>query len=263
MADFRQIHTSIWDDEWFCQLSSDAKIVFIWLFSNRRAAVSGLYQFTEFICSRETGLPIDNVKNAIKYLIDAKKIYVEGDWVWVKNLRKYNYYKNDNADKRIQKDLDQLPNNGLKKAYIAYYKPLDSPLIAPTTPLLEQEHEKEHDIDILNVKVSSSDSKDEKPQRPNIYSVYEREVGPLTQFICEDLDLVEKEYPDGYFDIAVKEAKRSSTRVTLNYIKKILVRFMAEGLPQSVKPVEAKKNKKTVPIEINGEVKLMEVEDES
>lgn len=147
MADFRQIHTSIWDDDWFCQLSSDDKVVFVWLFSNRRASVSGLYQFTEFICSRETGIPIENVKKAIKHLVDDQKIYVEGEWVWVKNLRKYNYYKNNNADKRIQKDLDKLPDNGLKHAYIDYYKPLDSPSQAPITPLLEQEQEQEHEIE--------------------------------------------------------------------------------------------------------------------
>ena len=147
MADFRQIHTSIWDDNWFCQLSSDDKVVFIWLFSNRRASVSGLYQFSEFICARETGMTMDAVKQSIKRLSDDKKIYVEGEWVWIKNLRKYNYYKNNNADKRIQKDLDKLPDNGLKKAYIEYYKSLDSPLQAPTTPLLEQEQEQEHEIE--------------------------------------------------------------------------------------------------------------------
>lgn len=145
MADFRQIHTSIWDDDWYCQLSSDDKVVFLWFFSNRRASVSGLYQFSEFICARETGLTMDVVKQSIKRLSDDKKIYVEGEWVWVKNLRKYNYYKNPKADKRIQTDLDKLPDNGLKKAYIEYYKPLDSPSKAPTTPLPEQEQE--HDIE--------------------------------------------------------------------------------------------------------------------
>lgn len=150
MADFRQIHTSIWDDDWFCQLSSDDKVVFVWLFSNRRASVSGLYQFSEFICARETGLTMDVVKQSIKRLSDDKKIYVEGEWVWVKNLRKYNYYKNGNADKRIQTDLDQLPDNGLKKAYIEYYKPLDSPYKAPSIPLPEQEQEQEHDIEHEN-----------------------------------------------------------------------------------------------------------------
>lgn len=165
MADYRQIHVLIWDDDWFCQLSSDDKVVFIWLFSNRRASVSGLYQFTEFICSRETGLPIENVKSSIKRLVADKKIYVEGEWVWVKNLRKYNYYKNDNADKRIKKDLDQLPDNGLKHAYIEYYKPLDSPLQAPTTPLLEQEQEQEHEIEQEKEKEKESDDGFSKIQK--------------------------------------------------------------------------------------------------
>jgi hypothetical protein len=147
MADFRQIHVLIWDDDWFCQLSSNEKVVFIWLFSNRRASVSGLYQFTEFICARETGLPKEAVKKAIQQLVDDGKIYVEDDWVWVKNLRKYNYYKNGNADIRITKDLNQLPDNGLKKAYIEYYKSLDSPLEAPDTPLQEQEQEQEQEIE--------------------------------------------------------------------------------------------------------------------
>ena len=156
MADYRQIHTSIWDDDWFCQLSSDEKVVFIWLFSNRRASVSGLYQFTEFICSRETGLPKEIVRKAIQQLINDGKIYVEDDWVWVKNLRKYNYYKNGNADVRIRKDLEQIPDNGLKQAYIEYYKPLDSPCQAPTTPLQEQEHDIEHENE-NEIKRSSDD----------------------------------------------------------------------------------------------------------
>lgn len=143
MADYRQIHTSIWDDPWYCQLTSDEKVVFIWLFSNRRASVSGVYKFTEFICSRETGLSSEIVSAAIKKLIADNKIFVEGDWVWVKNLRKYNDSKSPNSYKRIHNDLSQLPNNGLKKAYIEYYKHLISPLQAPTNGLLEQEQEQE------------------------------------------------------------------------------------------------------------------------
>lgn len=262
MADFRQIHTSIWDDDWFCKLPSDDKVVFIWFFSNRRAAVSGLYKFTTYICCRETGLSEKKVTKAIQRLVDDEKIYVEGEWVWVKNLRKYNYYKNSNADKRIESDLAQLPDNGLKKDYIDYYKPLESPLPGVQIPLLEQEQE--HDMELNNKMLSSSSGiKDEKPQRPNIYSVYEHEVGLLTPFICEELDWIEKEYPEGYFELAVKNAKQSSTRVSLNYIKKILERFKAEGLPKSVKQKEVKPNKNTVPVMVNGEIKLMEVGNES
>ncbi len=150
MADYRQIHTSIWDDDWFCQLTSDEKIVFVWLFSNRRASVSGIYKFTEFICSRETGISLPDVKKAVQRLIEDQKIYIEGEWVWVKNLRKYNDSKSPNSYKRIAADLEMLPDNGLRKAYMAYYKDMASTYQAPTKPLqgdtnrpLEQEQEKE------------------------------------------------------------------------------------------------------------------------
>ena len=141
MADYRQIHTLIWDDDWFCQLSSDEKIVFIWFFSNRRASVSGLYKFTEFICSRETGISIENISHIIKKLSDDKRITVEDGWVWVKNLRKYNDSNSPNSRKRIETDLSMLPDNELKDLYQAHYKPLDSPLIAPSNTLLEQRTE--------------------------------------------------------------------------------------------------------------------------
>jgi hypothetical protein len=138
MADYRQIHVLIWDDDWFCQLSSAEKVVFIWLFSNRNASVSGIYQFSMFICGRETGLSQKIVTKALNKLIEDGKIVVENDWVWVKNLRKYNYNKSQNTDRRIQIDLEQLPDGELKNRYLEYHKGIDSPYQAPTKSV--QEH---------------------------------------------------------------------------------------------------------------------------
>ena len=56
----------------------------------------------------------------------------------------------------------------------------------------------------------------------------------MTPFISDELDEIEKHYPDGWFTMAVKEAKSSTTRVSLNYIKKILVRWEKEGLPNKM-----------------------------
>ncbi len=167
MADYRQIHTSIWDDDWFCNLSSDEKVVFIWLFSNRRATVSGLYKFTEFICGRETGLTAGAVTNAVKYFIDCGKIMVFEDWVWVKNLRRYNDSKSPNAWRAIMSDLNKLPDCELRKAYLEYYgqddennplptpgNPLpsaDDPCTGDTQGLLEQEQEQEKEHEKENI----------------------------------------------------------------------------------------------------------------
>jgi DnaD/phage-associated family protein len=71
----------------------------------------------------------------------------------------------------------------------------------------------------------------EEPQRPNIYGVYESEIGTLTPMIADELTELEKDYPEAWFIPAVKEAKMSSTRVSLKYVIAILKRWKAEGLP--------------------------------
>jgi len=70
---------------------------------------------------------------------------------------------------------------------------------------------------------------EEPPQRPNIYSIYEREIGPITPMLAQELDVVDSEYPPGWFVDAVKEARLSSTRLSLNYVTAILKRWKAEG----------------------------------
>lgn len=83
----------------------------------------------------------------------------------------------------------------------------------------------------VNDPVNAPDEVVEEPQRPNIYGVYEREVGALSQMIGELLDEIDKSYPEGWFEKAVREAKKSTTRVTLKYIEAIMKRWKAEGLP--------------------------------
>jgi DnaD/phage-associated family protein len=87
-----------------------------------------------------------------------------------------------------------------------------------------------NDIDTkIEFKDSKEDSKEEvPPQRPNIYTIYEKEVGGLTGMISEELDEIDKTYP-GWFEDAVREAKISSTRVNLKYIESILKRWKEEG----------------------------------
>ena len=56
MADYRQIHTRIWKDSWFLALNPDQKLLFIYLFSNERASVAGVYELPLQVICFETGL---------------------------------------------------------------------------------------------------------------------------------------------------------------------------------------------------------------
>lgn len=63
---------------------------------------------------------------------------------------------------------------------------------------------------------------------PNIFALYESEIGAITPMIAEDLKLVEKEYPADWVESAIKEAVDHNAR-NWKYIMAILKRRKAEG----------------------------------
>ncbi len=73
-----------------------------------------------------------------------------------------------------------------------------------------------------------ADRAEEAAPRPNIFALYEQNIGMLTPIIAQELQDAEQRYPEDWIDSAFKEA------VTLNkrnwkYIVKILQRWAAEG----------------------------------
>jgi hypothetical protein len=137
MAEYRTLHTKIWQDEWFCELAPDAKLLFIYLVTNRAASVAGIYKLPEKFIIFESGVDPVRVRGLLAEFAAADKAYYQDGVVWVKNLRKYQTYDgraNDNVKKRIQKDIDEIPCCALKDRYMAYYAPADTPGIPMADP---------------------------------------------------------------------------------------------------------------------------------
>jgi DnaD/phage-associated family protein len=68
----------------------------------------------------------------------------------------------------------------------------------------------------------------EVTERPNIYSLYEQNVGPLTALLSEDLQEAEETYPPEWIEEAFREAVRLNKR-SWKYIRAILERWQTEG----------------------------------
>lgn len=64
--------------------------------------------------------------------------------------------------------------------------------------------------------------------RPNIFDLYEQNIGPLTPLIAEELKEAEKAYPAGWIEDAFREAVALNRR-SWKYIRAILERWHAEG----------------------------------
>lgn len=65
-------------------------------------------------------------------------------------------------------------------------------------------------------------------RRPNIFELYEQNVGLLTPIIAEELTVATEEYPAGWIDDAFRAAVAGNRR-NWRYIRAILERWAAEG----------------------------------
>jgi DNA replication protein len=65
-------------------------------------------------------------------------------------------------------------------------------------------------------------------QRPNIFALYEQNVGPLTPLLAEELQEAEDSYPASWIEDAFREAVELNKR-SWRYIQRILERWATEG----------------------------------
>jgi DNA replication protein len=64
--------------------------------------------------------------------------------------------------------------------------------------------------------------------RPNIFVLYEQNIGPLTQLLAEELMDAEDTYPPSWIEDAFREAVELNKR-SWRYVQRILERWAAEG----------------------------------
>ncbi len=66
------------------------------------------------------------------------------------------------------------------------------------------------------------------PERPNIFVLYEQNLGIITPMMAEELKAAETEYPAGWIEDAIREAVANNVH-RWSYAKKILCRWKVEG----------------------------------
>ncbi|MGD9091874.1 MAG: DnaD domain protein, partial [Anaerolineales bacterium] len=66
------------------------------------------------------------------------------------------------------------------------------------------------------------------PDKPNIYRVYEKNIGPITPMIAEELREAEKTYSPQWIEDAVRVAVENNVR-NWRYVSAILERWQLKG----------------------------------
>jgi DnaD/phage-associated family protein len=220
MANFRQIHVSIWKDAWFLDLEPDEKLLFVYLFSNESTSLSGIYRLARKVMHFETGLTKERASEILDKFQEAGKVYYQGDIVWIVNMRKYHETKSSKVATRIKKDLELIPDCELKQKYIAYCTP-NIPYGYPmdTPPQLKEDEKENEDADNTG----------------NAYRIYEENIGSLTSVIANSIDDAMKEYSPLWVEQAIIKAAQMEKR-SWSYCNGILKGWRRDGFNTGHKP---------------------------
>ncbi len=125
---YRTIESSFWSDPKVRALDPDGKLTFLYLITNDRAHVSGIFYLPMAVLAHETGLTPDRVSSVVQSLIELEIIAVDSERsiLWVKNLFRYQGRGPKNIAS-ASKQLTTLHNSPLIKEFMARYKAVKLP----------------------------------------------------------------------------------------------------------------------------------------
>lgn len=109
MARREDIDNTIWDDDDFDNLSSDAALLYLWSFTNPRCGMAGIYK----VKRRHLGegrFDEATLDRALDELKAGRFLYYESGVLWVRTRIKHLRTKGDPMKRSIEKDLSAIPN---------------------------------------------------------------------------------------------------------------------------------------------------------
>lgn len=148
----RIIHTKIWKDEWFASLSKDAKFLWLYLLTNEKLNISGIYELTDREMTFDLGEDIDI---GVKEELRPKAMFYK-NWVFIPNIEKYNSYRNAPTNqKAFEKEILSIPNDVIRM--ILTDTSIDTSIYTP--PILQEIINKKSEI--INSKLEIENQKSE------------------------------------------------------------------------------------------------------
>jgi len=120
---FRQVHTKAWSDNWFVDLIPEGKLLFLYLITNDKSTIAGIYELPLRTMVFETGLSLDVVKQQLDVFEAAEKAFYDYDAgvVWIVNLRKYHETRSPTVQAKIVKELAVIPSCSVMDKYCEAY----------------------------------------------------------------------------------------------------------------------------------------------
>lgn len=108
MSKKRYIRDEMWNDDWFFDLSTEQKLVWIFLLTNERCNVAGVYKLNRQWAAGVVGVEKNVFDATLDAFSDAKKILLVDQWVIVINFVKHQA-DNPSVKQGISRILKEVP----------------------------------------------------------------------------------------------------------------------------------------------------------
>lgn len=128
MSKQRIVKDEMWDDEWFYDLDPTEKLVWVFLLTNPRNNIAGIYQLNRRWAANTVGLDRDVFDVILRRFEAERKIKTHEEWVVLLNFHKHQS-QNPKVTAGVVRIVNSLPRE------IGYILPMDSLCIAYPTLL--------------------------------------------------------------------------------------------------------------------------------
>lgn len=108
MSRREDIDNSIWGDGDFVALSPDAKLLYIWSFTNPSCGMAGLYRQPMGAAVFPTGLTLRRVERAASELAAARFMFWEDGVIWVRARVKHLRTRTEQIAKSVATDVAKV-----------------------------------------------------------------------------------------------------------------------------------------------------------
>lgn len=123
MSRREDIDNAVWSDPEFHGLSPNAKLVYLWSFTNPRCGMAGLYKVVLGAIALETGLAGADVSAALEELRQERFVFYDKGVLWVRTRVKHLRTKTPNIAKSIARDVESI-SGPLRDQFLAEYRSL-------------------------------------------------------------------------------------------------------------------------------------------
>jgi len=123
MARQRYINTKLWSDNWISDLDPVEKLLFLYILTNERTNIAGIYELPLKIMAVETGIEKDMIEKILKrFESDSKVAYFNG-WIYIKNFIKHQDLENEKIKKGIELIIESIPREVIDSLHISHPYP--------------------------------------------------------------------------------------------------------------------------------------------